>query len=123
MTVPYPVVRKLVLLSVLGYVVLTIGVVSGAAWWQYRTDSKQEQIIEAVITAQEESCTRGNTVRMQLREDNEEAIRTTLDLLSGSGLSKDQRVTYKKALDRRLERREALVTYDCSIIRDEWLAK
>lgn len=123
MTVPYPVVRKLVLLSVLGYVVLTIGVVSGAAWWQYRTDSKQEQIIEAVITAQEESCTRGNTVRMQLREDNEEAIRTTLDLLSGSGLSKDQRVAYKKALDRRLERREALVTYDCSIIRDEWLAK
>ena len=54
MTVPYPVVRKLVLLSVMGYVVLTIGVVSGAAWWQYRTDSKQEQIIEAVITAQEE---------------------------------------------------------------------
>ena len=123
MTVPYPVVRKLVLLSVLGYVVLTIGVVSGAAWWQYRTDSKQEQIIEAVITAQEESCTRGNTVRMQLREDNEEAIRTTAGLLAGPGLSKNQRVVYRRALKSRVERRKTLITYDCGTIRKKWFGE
>lgn len=115
MSVPYIVVKRLVLLSFIGYVILTVGVLAGSFWWQYRTDHKQEQILEAVVGAQEDGCRKGNTIRLQMREDNEEAIRTTLDLLSGSGLSKDQRVAYKKALDRRLERREALVTYDCSI--------
>ena len=83
MSVPYIVVKRLVLLSFIGYVILTVGVLAGSFWWQYRTDHKQEQILE---------CRRGNTIRLQMREDNEEAIRTTLDLLSGPEQGPESRV-------------------------------
>lgn len=121
MTVPYHAVKRLALMMFIGYVVFTGGALAGAFWWQNRVDNKQEQILEAVIGAQEEACERGNAIRLLMRQDNEETIRTTRDLLNGQLASRNQRAAYKLALKRRLERRDALITHDCNEIRTRWL--
>ncbi len=117
MTVPIGTVKRLLLVSAVGYVVFTLGVVATAVWWQGRTsdriDHAQEQNLRALEVGLLGACDRGNTIRRQLAEDNREAIRTTRELLSGPGLSTSQRAAYEEALTRRLTRQGELVEYPC----------
>lgn len=117
MSVPIGTVRRLLLLSAVGYLVFTVGTVGAALWWQDRTsdriDAAQQQTLDSLRVGLVEACERGNTIRRLLAEDNAEAVRTTLDLLDGAGLSSAQRRAYRRAVERREQRQTELVEYPC----------
>lgn len=102
--------RHLLLLSLAGYVILAGGLVGTVKWW---TDHVATEIRSGQVGA----CERGNQIRAQLAEDNQQAITTTRALLTGDGLSRDQRTAYRDALTRRLARAGELHPFPCHTLR------
>ncbi len=102
--------RRLLALSLTGYVILAGGLVGTVWWWT-------NQVATEIRVGQVGACERGNQIRAQLAEDNAAAIKTTRDLLAGSGLSADQRAAYRASLERRVARAGDLHPFPCRTLR------
>lgn len=78
----------------------------------------QQQQMDRIRAAQVDSCERGNIIRAQLAEDNQQQLATLRRLLGAPGLTSAQRAAYTDAIARRHARARDLFRFPCDRIKD-----
>lgn len=106
---PARTVKKLLVFSLLGFVVFSA--MNSVALLMYYRNSENQLRIGLV-----EACERGNQIRQQLAEDNEETIASLkAQIIAEPNLQKIR--AYELSLESRERRRQRLQIYPCGTLR------